>query len=207
MKSFTFIVLLLAGTSFAATISTTRAAAAGPAVGAATPRKLSPANPPTSADVTNSITNWATSVNTVNAYLNDPNNQTKLVSAIVFAKDEPVQLATLMKTPQLSKAGLNSGKVLMGNFPSIVSNLQMVQAGVMTTQDATMAINYNRCCTVLPNIGSLWAASTNASKVTTAAAGMMPNLEDQCGAMSCQSAVSGNGGGNGTVMGAAGARR
>ncbi|KAM3075207.1 hypothetical protein ACMFMF_005885 [Clarireedia jacksonii] len=203
-------VLLLAGTSFAATTTTRKAAAAAPAIATATPRKLSPANPPTPADVSNSITNWATSVNTVNAYLNDPNNQTKLVSAIAFAKDEPVQLATLMKTPQLSKAGINSGKVLMGNFPSIVSNLQMVQAGVMTTQDATMAINYNRCCTVLPNIGSLWAASTNASRVTSAAASMMPNLEDQCAAMSCQSAISGNAGVNGTTMGAArttGARR
>lgn len=79
---------------------------------------------------------------------------------IVYAKDEPVQLATLMKVPAISKAGINAGRVLMGNFPSIVSNLNSVQSGVMTTQDATAAVNFNRCCTVLPAIASLWVVST-----------------------------------------------
>lgn len=51
-----------------------------------------------------------------------------------------------------------------------------------------MAVNFNRCCTVLPNIGSLWAAATNASKVQESPP---PNLEAQCGMMNCNAGVSG----------------
>lgn len=58
----------------------------------------------------------------------------------------------------------------------------------MTTEDATMAVNFNRCCTVLPNIGTLWAAATNASKVQDSPP---PNLEAQCGMMNCNVGVSG----------------
>ncbi|KAF7954347.1 hypothetical protein EAE96_005472 [Botrytis aclada] len=189
MQPLTLLVLLFASTSFAATTTTTSAAkAASPAVKIATPKVLKPATPPTANDVKNSLNNWATSVNTVNEYLDDPNNSTKLKTAIAFAKDEPVQLATLMKTPNLSPDGIKSAKVLMANFPSIVSNLQNVQTGVMTTEDATMAVNFNRCCTVLPNIGSLWAAATNASKVQESPP---PNLEAQCGMMNCNVGVSG----------------
>ncbi|KAF7933700.1 uncharacterized protein EAE98_003409 [Botrytis deweyae] len=188
MQPLTLLVLLFASTSFAATTTTTSAAKAASPVKIATPKVLKPATPPTANDVKNSLDNWATSVNTVNEYLDDPNNSTKLKTAIAFAKDEPVQLATLMKTPNLSPDGIKSAKVLMANFPSIVSNLQNVYTGVMTTQDATMAVNFNRCCTVLPNIGSLWAAATNASKVQESPP---PNLEAQCGMMNCNAGVSG----------------
>lgn len=190
MQPSIFLYMFFTGTAFSAAITTTKRAASSPtpAVKVTAPRVLSPATPPTAKDVQNSITNWATSVNTVNAYLNDPNNQTKLQSAVVFAKDEPVQLATLMKTPALSKQGLDAGKVLMGNFPSIVSNLNSVQTESMSTNDATAAVNFNRCCTVLPNIGTLWAAASNATK---AAMPQMPNLEAQCSQMSCASGVSG----------------
>jgi hypothetical protein len=104
-----------------------------------------------------------------------------------------------MKTPVLSKQGADAGKVLMGNFPSIVSNLQSVSTGSMSTNDATAAVNFNRCCTVLPNIGMLWAAASNATKSAMPA---MPNLEAQCSQMSCASGVSGATGmaaGNGTT--------
>jgi hypothetical protein len=194
MQFFAIFTLLLASTSLAVNVKVTSSrttsarATSTPAAKIATPRVLSPANPPTANDVKNSITNWATSVNTVNDYLNNPNNNTKLQSAIVFAKDEPVQLATLMKVKGLSADGTNAGKVLMGNFPSIVSNLNSIQSGAMTTQDGTAAVNFNRCCTVLPAIGSLWAASANATK---AGAVNMPSLEAQCGQMSCASGVSG----------------
>ncbi|KAF7870484.1 hypothetical protein EAF04_004228 [Stromatinia cepivora] len=190
MQPITLIVLLFASTSFAATTTAPARKSAAPAAVArvASPKPLTPSNPPTANDVKNSLDNWAISVNTVNAYLDDPNNSTKLKTAIAFARDEPVQLATLMKTPNLSLAGIKSAKVLMANFPSIVSNLQNVYTGVMTTQDATMAVNFNRCCTVLPNIGSLWAAATNATKVKD---NPPPNLEAQCGMMSCNVGVSG----------------
>ncbi|KAG4033555.1 hypothetical protein MFRU_004g00620 [Monilinia fructicola] len=190
MQPLTFMLLIFAGTSFAATATTPANKPAAPAAVAriASPKPLTPSNPPTSNDVKNSLNNWATSVDTVNAYLDDPNNSTKLNTAIAFAKDEPVQLATLMKTPNLSPAGIKSAKVLMANFPSIVSNLQNVKTGVMTTDDATMAVNFNRCCTVLPNIGTLWEAATNASKVQDKPP---PNLEAQCAMMSCMVGVSG----------------
>lgn len=154
----------------------------------------------------NSIDNWATSVNTVNTYLDDPQNKTKLQSAIVFAKDEPVQLATLMKTTGLSTSGVNSGKILMGNFPSIVSNLNQVQAGSMSTNDATMAVNFNRCCTVLPAIGALWTAAGTAMNVANISIAM-PNLEAQCSQMSCTSGVSGGAAANTTAVMAATAER
>ncbi|KAB8294897.1 hypothetical protein EYC80_006856 [Monilinia laxa] len=190
MQPFTLMLFIFAGTSFAATatIPANKPAAPGAVARVASPKPLNPSNPPTSNDVKNSLNNWATSVNTVNAYLDDPNNSTKLTTAIAFAKDEPVQLATLMKTPNLSAAGIKSAKVLMANFPSIVSNLQNVKTGVMTTEDATMAVNFNRCCTVLPNIGTLWEAATNASKVQDSPP---PNLEAQCAMMSCMVGVSG----------------
>jgi hypothetical protein len=126
----------------------------------------------------------------VNSYLDDPQNQTKLASAVVFAKDEPVQLATLMKTTGLSKQGSNAAKILMGNFPSIVSNLNNVQTGAMSTDDATAAVNFNRCCTVLPAIGQLWASAATAMRVTNSSMAM-PNLEAQCSQMSCASGISG----------------
>lgn len=194
MLHFISIILLLVSVTNAAT--TTRAVAK-PSVRPAVPRVLAPATPPTAVDVTNSITNWQKSVETVNDYLNNPANNTKLASAIVFAKDEPVQLATLMKVPSMSNMGLNAGKVLMGNFGSIISNLNSVQSGVMSTQDATAAVNFNRCCTVLPAIGTLWTAASNATKV---AAPMMPNLEDQCSQMSCASGTSGTIPGNATTL-------
>ncbi|ESZ89493.1 hypothetical protein SBOR_10121 [Sclerotinia borealis F-4128] len=188
MQPLTFMVLLFASTSFAATTPARKAATPAAVARVASPKPLTPSNPPTAVDVKNSLNNWATSVNTVNAYLDDPNNSTKLTSAIAFAKDEPVQLGTLMKTPNLSAAGIKSAKVLMGNFPSIVSNLQNVKAGVMSTPDATMAVNFNRCCTVLPNIATLWSAAANASKVQDKPP---PNLEAQCGMMNCNVGVSG----------------
>jgi hypothetical protein len=175
----------------------TSRAVAKPSTRAALPRVLSPATPPTAVDVTNSITNWQKSIDTVNDYLNNPTNSTKLASAIVFAKDEPVQLATLMKVPAMSKTGINAGKVLMANFGSIISNLNSIQSGVMSTQDATAAVNFNRCCTVLPAIGALWTAASNATKVATP---MMPNLEDQCSQMSCASGTSGKIPGNSTTL-------
>jgi hypothetical protein len=138
-------------------------------------------------------------VNTVNSYLDDPQNQTKLASAVIFAKDEPVQLATLMKTTGLSKEGVNAGKVLMGNFPSIVSNLNNVQTGTMSTNDATAAVNFNRCCTVLPAIGQLWASAGAAMKVANSSMSM-PNLEAQCSQMSCASGISGGTAANGTSI-------
>jgi hypothetical protein len=111
-------------------------------VGKATvPQVLKPAMLPTATGVKNSIVNWETSVNIVNDYpvgslfslgdgnndqwaQNNPENKTKLTSAIVIAMDEPVQLETLMKLAALLKAGVNAGSVLMGNFPSIVSNFE-----------------------------------------------------------------------------------
>jgi hypothetical protein len=86
----------------------------------------------------------------------------------------------------------------MGNFPSIVSNLQSVQSGDMTTQDTTAAVNFNRCCTVLPAIGVLWTAAANQTK---AGAVSMPSLEAQCSQMSCAGGVSGSVT-NGTTLGA-----
>jgi len=96
-----------------------------------------------------------------------------------------------MKVSALPKTGVNAGTVLMGNFPSIVSNLQSIQNGAMTTQDATAAVNFNRCCTVLPAIGALWTAAANQTKVGAVS---MPNLETQCSQMSCTSGVSMSGG-------------
>jgi hypothetical protein len=192
MQLSTLICALFASTVLAAT-STIRTSSRAPtatpaAIRAAVPRVLKPATPPTATDVQNSITNWVTSVNTVNDYLDNPSNSTKLNSAVVFAKDEPVQLATLMKVTGLPLAGKNAGTVLMGNFGSIVSNLNSVQTGAMSTNDATVAVNFNRCCTVLPAIGALWTAAAVATKATTMPA--MPNLESQCGQMICASGVS-----------------
>lgn len=196
MARFLITILLFVSTALAATttskpaVATTSRPAAVAATKISVPRVLKPATPPTSADVTNSISNWMASVLTVNDYLNNPQNTTKLQSAIVYAKDEPVQLATLMKTTGLSKEGVNSAAVLMGNFPSIVSNLNSVQKGVMTTADGTAAINFMRCCTVLPSINTLWFAAANASKAATPMAG--PALEQQCSQMSCASGASVN---------------
>jgi hypothetical protein len=67
----------------------------------------------------------------------------------------------------------------------------------MTTKDATVAMNFNRCCTVLLAIGMLWAAATNQTK---AGAPSMPDLEAQCSQMSCVSGASG-GAANGTMTG------
>ncbi|KAE9375794.1 hypothetical protein N431DRAFT_502641 [Stipitochalara longipes BDJ] len=194
--------MFFAGTVFSATTSTrtTVKPPAATTAKVAVPRVLKPASPPTATDVKNSIINWDTSVNTVNDYLNNPENKTKLAAAIVFAKDEPVQLVTLMKVAALPKPGINAGTVLMGNFPSIISNLQSIQNGAMTTQDATAAVNFNRCCTVLPAIGALWTAAANQTK---AGAVSMPTLEAQCSQMSCASGVSGSGSAaNATTMGA-----
>lgn len=187
---FNFFLLLSASVGIATAATTTvvrPATTTAASVRAAAPRVLTPATPPRAVDVQNSITNWQTSVNTVNDYLNNPTNKTKLAAAIVFSKDEPVQLATLMKVPAMSKAGVDAGKILMGNFGSIVSNLNSIQAGVMTTNDATAAVNFNRCCTVLPAIGALWTAASNATKIASMGT---PNLEAQCGQMSCASGVS-----------------
>jgi hypothetical protein len=210
--------MLFAATAFSASTlsrTTVKPPAATASGKVAVPRVLKPASPPTPTDGTNSIVNWQTSVNTVNDYLvsgfpmspaltasnenaqNNPENKTKLASAIVFAKDEPVQLATLMKVAALPKASVNAGTVLMGNFPSIVSNLQSIQNGAMSTRDATAAVNFNRCCTVLYAIGALWTATANQTKVGAVS---MPNLEAQCSQMSCASGISGSAA-NGTTMG------
>lgn len=94
----------------------------------------------------------------------------------------------MMKVTGLSTSGVNAGKILAGNFPSIVSNLGDVQNGTMATNDATAAVNFNRCCTVLPAIGMLWQQAVIAMKTANVS---MPVLEDQCAMMSCTSGVSG----------------
>jgi hypothetical protein len=129
---------------------------------------------------------------------NNPENKIKLAAATVFAKDEPLRLTTLMTVAALPKTGANAGTVLMGNFPSIVSNLQSIRNGDMTTQDATAAVNFNRCCTVLPAIGLLWTAAANQTK---SGAVSMPSLEARCSQMSCASSISGCAT-NGTTLGA-----
>jgi hypothetical protein len=146
MQFYILICMLLPGTALSVTTSTgttLKPLSAMTARKVAVPRVLKPATPPTATDVKNSITNWGTSVNTVNDYLvcycpsfsdcntdqraqNNPDNKTKLASAIVFAKDEPLRLATLMKIAALPKAGVNADSVLMGNFPSIVNNLNSI---------------------------------------------------------------------------------
>lgn len=45
-----------------------------------------------------------------------PENKSKVASAIVFVKDELMQLATLMKITALSRTGVNAAKVIIGNF-------------------------------------------------------------------------------------------
>jgi len=117
------ICVLFAGTALSAATTTSARPVATAAAKAAVPRVLAPATPPSPADVQSSISNWMTSVKTVNDYLNNPTNMTKLASAIVFAKDEPVQLGTLMKVSGLTTNGANAGKILMGNFPSIISGI------------------------------------------------------------------------------------
>jgi cytochrome c1 len=131
--------------------------------------------------------NWMLSVNTVNAWLNDPTNTTNLDVAIIYAEDEPIQLATMMKTPQLSTEGMDSAQILAGNFPSIVANLKLAQSGGMTADQSTTAINFNRCCTVLPAIGSLWTAANKATAGTSTA---QPSLANQCASVSCVTGTS-----------------
>jgi hypothetical protein len=61
-----------------------------------------------------------------------------------------MQLATLMNVTALPRMGVNAAKVLIGDFPSIVSNLQSIQNEAMKTQHATAAVHFNRSCTMLP---------------------------------------------------------
>ena len=138
-------------------------------------------------DVVSSITEWETDVNTVNEFLNNP-TAANLNSAIDSAQNEPVQLGILSKVTGLSAAGQSAATLLTGNFDSVVSNLQNAQAGSISTEDATTAINFNRCCTILPAIGILWTAAAEASD-----AGFTPpapQLEDQCASINCAAGAS-----------------
>ncbi|PMD22630.1 hypothetical protein NA56DRAFT_718646 [Hyaloscypha hepaticicola] len=155
------ICMFSAATAFSATTST-RIASKAPiatAVGrVVVARGLKPASPPTATDVKISIVNWQSSVKTVNDYL--PENKSKVASAIVFVKDELMQLATLMKITALSRTGVNAAK--------------SIQNEAMTTQHATAAVNFNRSCTMLQQSERCELLAANQTK---ARAVSMPNLE------------------------------
>ncbi|KAH8754727.1 hypothetical protein BGZ57DRAFT_910758 [Hyaloscypha finlandica] len=113
MQFSAIICVLFAGALFSATALALTAVQSPAATAArvAVPQVRKPASPRTATDVKNSIVNWDTPVKTVNDYLNNPENKTKLAPAIVFTKDETLQLATLMAVAALPKTGANAGTV------------------------------------------------------------------------------------------------
>ncbi|KAH8598476.1 hypothetical protein B0O99DRAFT_483750, partial [Bisporella sp. PMI_857] len=145
----------------------------------------------TAEDIVNATLAWANEVCTVNSFLNRPRDtKTTLNTVIAYASDEPTQLKTLASLPNLSVAGLNAAEVLKANFPMIPANLVNVRLGKTTTYTALVAINFMRCCTVLPAIEILFKEASVASGAFSDGVVPKPIRPLPCASIDCSSGAS-----------------
>ena len=130
--------------------------------------------------VATAIVQWANDINTVNDFLQG--GGTDAQTALNAAQDEPNQLDILSNVNGLSLAGLFAADRLAANFPSIPNNLENLIGGADDLTSVVTAITYNRCCTVLPAIATLFQESANAvgEQLTT-----FVNFPFQCGEFQC----------------------
>ena len=130
--------------------------------------------------VATAIVQWANDINTVNDFLQG--GGTDAQTALTAAQDEPNQLGVLSNVNGLSFAGLSASSRLAANFPSIPNNLENLIGGADDLTNVVTAITYDRCCTVLPSIATLFQESANAvgEQLTT-----FVNLPFQCGEFQC----------------------
>jgi len=136
------------------------------------------------------VTAWLNDVCTVDAFLDDPTGATALETVQAFAADEPNHLKTLAALPDLGRAGRDAAAALEANFPSIPANLDNLASGAATAALATTAINFNRCCVVLPAIDTLVREAAAVSGAFADEDVPSPMFPDPCGAIDCPSGVS-----------------
>ncbi|KAM0699429.1 hypothetical protein Q7P36_000431 [Cladosporium allicinum] len=130
--------------------------------------------------VANAINAWSTDINTVNDFLQG--GATDANTALNSALDEPNQAKILGAVTNLSGAGHFAADRLAANFPSIPNNLQNLVGGADDPGSVRTAITYDRCCTVLPAIQTLWQESANAvGELLTSNV----NFPSQCGQFQC----------------------
>lgn len=127
---------------------------------------------PTKQEVEMAVAAWLNEVCTVNDFLNSKG--TSLAVATAWATDEPNELAILSAVKGLSKEGQNAAAVLRANFPSVLANLDNIKTGSAPTKDASVAINFDRCCQVVPSVAILVDAAVRA---TGAFGGVAPKPE------------------------------
>ncbi|KJZ75277.1 hypothetical protein HIM_05203 [Hirsutella minnesotensis 3608] len=145
---------------------------------------------PSKTDVERAIIAWLNEVCTVDSFLNNPHGATSLDTAIAWATDEPNQLKTLSSVRGLNQNGKNAAAILEANFPSVLGNLDNAKTGKSNIHIATMAINFDRCCTVLPAIGVLVRAAAEACGAFKGSPVPQPKLENVCARFRCQDAAS-----------------
>lgn len=146
---------------------------------------------PTRSDVEKAVVQWLNDVCTVDSFLNKPvGGPTDLKTTIVWAEDEPTQLKTLSSVIGLSDAGKAAAAVLEANFPAIPNNLHNVQNGLSNAKLATTAINFSRCCIVLPAIKTLVEAASQAVGAFANSAVPEPQFPNPCLNIACESGSS-----------------
>ena len=154
---------------------------------------------PSTQQVEDSINQWNTDVNTVNAFLNAApgliaaNNPDALASqaqtAFGNAQDEPCQLMTLASQPGIGTDAFECAvtdlmNVFMDHVLVPLMDIIANPGDTATVQSAVDEINGFRCCNVLPDADILWTDSALNSgiggQVTETAA-----REDACSSIIC----------------------
>lgn len=143
----------------------------------------------TAQDVEKAIIAWLNDVCTVDSFLNSPGTA-DIDAIIAWGSDEPTQLKTLSSVKGISKAGLDAAAALEANFPSVPANLKNLKEGKATQEKATMAINFTRCCSVLPNVKILANAAVEATGAFADTEVPEPVYPNPCKAFTCDMGVS-----------------
>lgn len=186
--------------AFAAAITTTAAASAKQRRQMANVCMLaSVTDNPSAADAKASIDQWNTDVNTVNAFLNNATSlalgvevQNATMQTLMFAQDEPCQLATLMSNSDFVGGGTDAFNCavmdLMMVFEThVLNNLKSIIAMPMDQDVITHAvndINNFRCCNVLPDADIIWLDSATDNGISDQV-NFTAGREDACAHITC----------------------
>jgi hypothetical protein len=135
------------------------------------------------------IRTWATDVDNVNSYLDNPANTGSdavglAQTALTFASDEPHELSVLATPGCFDNPDFVAAVNDLNNvFGNVITGLNNIIAGHDPASNIA-SINQVRCCNVLPDLDVLWLQSAEGDGLV----GSVPTSADRpaaCGSVSC----------------------
>ncbi|KAI2602399.1 hypothetical protein GGR54DRAFT_624473 [Hypoxylon sp. NC1633] len=150
---------------YAATLLISTALAA-PSSSPPVAKRCNGANGPTLAQVLSSLKDWYSDVTAVNSFVDSVSTisgnslRAGAQEALVNATDEPKQLGLLKQLCGLDDSYYDAIMTLEEIFPNVLNGLNIVVNNANSpifSQAGVSAINFARCCSVLPALDTVWS--------------------------------------------------